>query len=157
MVKQDDLEIISTEEDKQKMKKKEIDVLEQEALRNKINLNEELCPENVDLLNISHAYSTATPSFNNLDIKAEAIFIPGVPKLENGAIVQELKDDYIIENYTLSCFSSGKPLVIENHGLFIKPSERSWLGKMKLVRNSKINIDHPVKPSWNEIIQKELV
>ena len=156
VVKQDDLEIISTEEDKQKMKKKEIDVLEQEALRNKINLNEELCPENVDLLNISHAYSTATPSFNNLDIKAEAIFIPGVPKLENGAIVQELKDDYIIENYTLSCFSSGKPLVIENHGLFIKPSERSWLGKMKLIRNNKINIDHPTKPSWNEIIQKEL-
>ena len=158
VVKQDDLEIISTEEDKLKMKKKEID-LEQEFLRNKINLNEELCPENVDLLNISHAYSTVSPSFNNLDIKAEAIFIPGVSgvhKLENEAIVQELNDKYIIENYTLSCFSSGKPFVIENHGLNIKPSERSWLGKMKLIRNNKINIAHPTKPSWNEVIQKEL-
>ena len=158
VVKQDDLEIISTEEDKLKMKKKEID-LEQEALRNKININEELCPENVDLLNISHAYSTVSPNFNNLDIKAEAIFIPGVSrvhKLENEAIVQELNDNYTIENYNLSCFSSGKPFVIENHGLNIKPSERSWLGKMKLIRNNKINIDHPTKPSWNEVIQKEL-
>jgi len=156
VVKQDDLEIISTEEDKLKMKKKEIDV-EQEVLRNKVNLNEELCPENVDLLNISHAYSTAVPSFNDLDIKAEAIFIPGVPKSEGEAIVQESNDIYSIENYTLSCFSNGKPLVIENHGLNIKPSERSWLGKMKLIRNNKINIGHPTKPSWNEIIQKELV
>ena len=159
IIKQDGLEIISTEEDKQKMKKKETEV-EKEVVRNKINLNEELCPENVDLLNISHAYSTATPSFNNLDIKAEAIFIPGIPKKEkeneNEEIVQELNDNYIIENYTLSCFSSGKPFVIENHGLNIKPSERSWLGKMKLIRNNKINIDHPTKPSWNEIIQKEI-
>jgi len=60
VLRQDGLEIISTEEDKLKMKKKETDV-EQETLRNKVNLNEELCPENVDLLNISHAYSTAVP------------------------------------------------------------------------------------------------
>ena len=160
MVKQDDLEIISTEEDKLKMKKEETDI-ELEVLRNKINLNEELCPENVDLLNISHAYSTVSPSFNNLDIKAEEIYIPGVQKLENEAIaqeaiVQESNDNYTIENYTLSCFSSGKPFVIENHGLNIKPSERSWLGKMKLIRNNKINIEHPTKPTWNEIIQKEM-
>ena len=160
VVKQDDLEIISTEEDKKLVKKKEEDIEQVEVLKNKVNLNEKLCPENVDLLNISHAYSTAVPSFNDLDIRAETIFIPGVPKVEveeNETIAQEPNEPLIIENYTLSCFSNGpKPFVIENHGLNIKPSEKSWLGKMKLIRNNKINIEHPIKPSWNEIVQKEL-
>jgi len=60
VVRQDGSEIISTEEDKLKMKKKETDV-EQETLRNKVNLNEELCPENVDLLNISKCIFNCCP------------------------------------------------------------------------------------------------
>ena len=155
--KQQELAVIADEKDKIASEESED---EQEVLRNKLLANEDICPENVDLLNISHAYSTPVPSFNNLAIENSEIFVPGIEKSENENEISSLptQENFSIENYSLSCFANGKeqPLVIENYGLGIDPSERSWSGNMKLVRINKLKIEVPTKPSWNNLIQEEL-
>ena len=102
------------------------------------DLYQELCPENVDLLNVSSAYSTAVPSFNNLEIENVEMYIKGTPKIEE-------KKDLSIE-----------PFVIENYAWDISPSERTWTGDMRAVRINKFNIEKN-KPDWNNLIEKELV
>ena len=153
--KQQELAVIADEKDKIISEESED---EQEVLRNKLLVNEDLCPENVDLLSISHAYSTPVPSFNNLEIENSEIFVPGIEKSDNEISSLPTQENFSIENYSLSCFANGKqqPLVIENYGLGIDPSERSWSGNMKLVRINKLKIEVPTKPSWNNLIQEEL-
>jgi hypothetical protein len=152
--KQQELAVIADEKDKIISEESED---EQEILRNKLLANEDLCPENVDLLNISHAYSTPVPSFNNLEIENSEIFVPGIEKNDNEISSLPTQENFSIENYSLSCFANGKqPLIIENYGLGIDPSERSWSGNMKLVRINKLKIEVPTKPSWNDLIQEEL-
>ena len=152
--KQQELAVIADEKDKVISEESED---EQEVLRNKLLANEDLCPENVDLLNISHAYSTPVPSFNNLEIENSEIFVPGIEKSDNEISSLPTQENFSIENYSLSCFANGKqPLIIENYGLGIDPSERSWSGNMKLVRINKLKIEVPTKPSWNDLIQEEL-
>ena len=115
------------------------------------DLNEDLCPENVDLLNVSSAYSTAVPSFNNLEIENVEMYIKGVPKIEE-------KKDLIIENTSLYCKGNEiEPFVIENYAWDISPSERTWTGDMRAVRINKFNIEVQNKPDWNSLIEKELV
>ena len=46
-----------------------------EVLSEQKNREDNLCPENVDLLNISNAYSIQVPSFNNLEIENSEMFI----------------------------------------------------------------------------------
>ena len=152
--KQQELAVIADEKDKIISEESED---EQEVLRNRQLANEDLCPENVDLLNISHAYSTPVPSFNNLEIENSEIFVPGIEKSDNEISSLPTQDNFSIENYSLSCFANGKqPLVIENYGLDVGPSERTWSGNMKLVRINKLNIEVPTKPSWNDLIEEEM-
>ena len=102
------------------------------------NPNEDLCPENVDLLNISHAYSIPVPSFNNLEIENSEMKIEGVPRnIDNG----NEKDNFVIENY----------------GWDIDASERMWSGVMRPVRVNKLEIEVPTRPDWNNVLEKELV
>ena len=51
-----------------------------EVLSEQKNLADNLCPENVDLLNISNAYSIQVPSFNNLEIENSEMFIQAQKK-----------------------------------------------------------------------------
>ena len=99
------------------------------------DLNEDLCPENVDLLNISNAYSIPVPSFNNLEIENEEMFIEGIPKIEE----EKKVEPYIIENYSWN----------------INPSERKWGGKMRMIRINKLGIDS-YKQNWNDLVEEEL-
>ncbi len=152
--KQQELAVIADENDKVISEDSED---EQEVLRNKLLANEDLYPENVDLLSRSHAYSTPVPSFNNLEIENSEVFVPGIEKTDNEISSLPTQENYSIENYSLTCFAKGKqPLVVENYGLGIDPSERSWSGNMKLVRINKLGIEVPTKPSWNDLVQKEL-
>ena len=64
------------------------------------NPNEDLCPENVDLLNISHAYSIPVPSFNNLEIENSEMKIEGISRrIDNQNGNENEKDNFVIENY----------------------------------------------------------
>ena len=95
------------------------------------DLNKDLCPENVDLLNISNAYSIPVPSFNNLEIENEEMYIAGIPKHEV------------------------EPFVIENYAWDINPSERTWTGDMRAVRINKLDIESS-KKDWNDLVEQEL-
>ena len=52
-----------------------------EVLSEQKNREDNLCPENVDLLNISNAYSIQVPSFNNLEIENSEMFIQEKKKM----------------------------------------------------------------------------
>ena len=52
-----------------------LEVRSKEEKEEEKNINEELCPENVDLLNISKAYSIPIPSFDNLTIENHEMLI----------------------------------------------------------------------------------
>ena len=111
------------------------------------NPNDDLCPENVDLLNISHAYSIPVPSFNDLEIENEEMFITGQPKIE---------PEFTVEQYSLYCQGKDKePFTIENYAWDINPSERLWSGVMRPVRVNKLEIEVQTK-DWNNL-EKEFV
>ena len=113
----------------------------------KKNPNDDLCPENVDLLNISHAYSIPVPSFNDLEIENEEMFITGQPKIE---------PEFTVEQYSLYCQGKDKePFTIENYAWDINPSERLWSGVMRPVRVNKLEIEVQTK-DWNNL-EKEFV
>ena len=124
---------------------------EQKEKEEEKDINEDLCPENVDLLDITKAYSTAVPSFNNLEIENVDMYIQGTPKVEE-------KKDLTIEKISLYCKANEKePLVMENYSWDINPSERTWTGDMRAVRINKLNIEEQKKPEWNYLIEKEMV
>ena len=123
------------------------------------DLNEDLCPENVDLLNISHAYSIAVPSFNNLEVENEEMEILGIPKEPEPEPEPEpeVQPEFKVENDNV--YFEGKekePFVIENYRWDISPSERMWSGVMRPVRVNKLEIEVPAKPDWNDHVEKEL-
>ena len=126
--KQCDLKVLSTES-KEKEEKK----------------GENICPENVELLNISHAYSIPVPSFNNLEIENNEMFISGKGKLN--------MDNLLMEQYSLYCQGEKKNFKIENYAWDISASERMWSGPIKPVRTNKLGIEGP--DCWNDLIQVE--
>ena len=86
------------------------------------------CPENVDLLNISNAYSIQIPTFNNLEIENTEMFIKSEP----------LGKDFKIENYAWDISANG----------------RLWSGDIKPIRTNRLEIEDK---TWNDLIQKEKV
>ena len=122
---------------------------EQKEPEEEKDINEDLCPENVDLLNISHAYSIPVPSFNNLEIENEEMTIERKPKEP---------PELTVEQQSLYCMGKEKePFEIENYSWDINPSERMWSGVMRPVRVNKLVIEVPPKPDWNDFIRKESV
>ena len=105
---------------------------------------EELCPENVELLNISHAYSIQVPSFDDLEIENYNIFIQAQPK------------ELLIEQYSLYCQGEKKPLQIENYSWDISATGRMWSGPIQPVRTNKLGVEEESK-NWNDLVQKEKV
>lgn len=86
------------------------------------------CPENVDLLNISNAYSIQIPAFNNLEIENTEMFIKSEP----------LGKDFKIENYAWDISANG----------------RLWSGDIIPIRTNRLEIEDK---TWNDLIQKETV
>ena len=125
--KQCDLKVLSTEKQESKEEK-----------------GENICPENVELLNISHAYSIPVPSFNNLEIEKAEMFISSKPK-----------SILLKEQYSLYCRGEKKDnLKIENYDAWeISASERMWSGPIQPVRTNKLGIEGP--DGWDNLIQKE--
>ena len=105
---------------------------------------EELCPENIELLNISHAYSIQVPSFDDLEIENYNIFIQAQPK------------ELLIEQYSLYCQGEKKPLQIENYSWDISATGRMWSGPIQPVRTNKLGVEEESK-NWNDLVQKEKV
>ena len=91
----------------------------------------DFCPENVDLLNISNAYSIQMPGFNDLEIENIDIFIQKQEKQEK---------TFEIENYSWK---------IESSGPF-------WSGPIKPIRTNKLGIEE-VEQNWNDLVKKENV
>ena len=109
-------------------KQGDIEVLAEKATAN----NEDICPESVDLLNISNAYSIQVPAFNNLEIENINMFINAQPKMRN---------DLEIENYD---------------DWNINATGRAWSGALKPIRTNKLGIeDDVVTTNWNDLVQKE--
>ena len=92
------------------------------------NPGEGICPENVDLLNISNAYSIQIPAFNNLEIENTEMFIKSEPL--------------------------GKVFKIENYAWDISANGRLWSGDIKPIRTNRLEIEDK---TWNDLIQKEKV
>ena len=110
-------------------KQGDIEVLAEKATT--IN-NEDICPESVDLLNISNAYSIQVPAFNNLEIENINMFINAQPKMRN---------DLEIENYD---------------DWNINATGRAWSGALKPIRTNKLGIeDDVVTTNWNDLVQKD--
>ena len=86
------------------------------------------CPENVDLLNISNAYSIQIPTFNNLEIENTEMFIQSEP----------LGIHFKIENYAWDISANG----------------RLWSGDIIPIRTNRLEIEDK---TWNDLIQKEKV
>ena len=109
-------------------KQGDIEVLAEKATAN----NEDICPESVDLLNISNAYSIQVPAFNNLEIENINMFINAQPKIRN---------DLEIENYD---------------DWNINSTGRAWSGALKPIRTNKLGIeDDVVTTNWNDLVQKD--
>ena len=89
---------------------------------------EGICPENVDLLNISNAYSIQIPAFNNLEIENTEMFIQSEP----------LGIHFKIENYAWDISANG----------------RLWSGDIIPIRTNRLEIEDK---TWNDLIQKETV
>jgi len=87
-----------------------------EVLSEQKNREDNLCPENVDLLNISNAYSIQVPSFNNLEIENSEMFIQAQKKMA-----------FSTEQYSLYC-QGEKKLKIENYDLNINTTGKMWSG-----------------------------
>lgn len=92
------------------------------------NPGEGICPENVDLLNISNAYSIQIPAFNNLEIENTEMFIQSEP----------LGIHFKIENYAWDISANG----------------RLWSGDIIPIRTNRLEIEDK---TWNDLIQKETV
>ena len=109
-------------------KQGDIEVLAEKATAN----NEDICPESVDLLNISNAYSIQVPAFNNLEIENINMFINAQPKI---------REELQIENYD---------------DWNINATGRAWSGALKPIRTNKLGIeDDVVTTNWNDLVQKE--
>ena len=114
-------------------KQGDIEVLAEKATTN----NEDICPESVDLLNISNAYSIQVPAFNNLEIENINMFINAQPKMRNDLEIENLE----IENYD---------------DWNINATGRAWSGALKPIRTNKLGIeDDVVTTNWNDLVQKE--
>lgn len=103
---------------------------------------EELCPENAELLNISHAYSIQVPSFDDLEIENYNIFIQAQPK------------QLLIEQYSLYC-QGENPLKIQNYSWDISATGKMWSGAIQPIRTNKFEIEEG--KNWNDLVQKEKV
>ena len=117
-------------------------VLSKEKKETEEKPSESICPENVDFLNISHAYSNLINSFNDLESDRIEMFFQSQPKIEKPKpkikIDDEAKPIYKIEN---------------NDAWDISGSERTWSGPIQPVRTNKFEFETG-EENWNNLMQE---
>ena len=141
-------------------KQGDLEVLAEEKADN----NENICPENVDILNISRAYSITVPAFNNLDIENINMLIQAQPKKVE--VIEPIKKEEKVEEEEKEEEEEEEEeekeekqdLQKENHGWSINSIGKTWSGALKPIRTNKLGIeDDIVTINWNDLVQKENV
>ena len=103
-----------------------------------------ICPENIDDLNVSKAYSTIKPHFENLGIcQSEKVFLEKAPKKE----LNIEHDDLNIQKSKKDRYDM--PLTLENGEMFVK-GEKSFNKNNEVELTTKMNLIGKHKITWNE-------
>ena len=93
-----------------------------------------ICPENIENLDVSKAYSTVKPHFDNLDIgQSENIFCDRIQKKEENNNLAKKYEDLTLEN---------GEMFVKGEKDFNKNNEKELTTKMNVVGKEKL--------SWNE-------
>ena len=144
-----------------KNKKKKLSEEEEMALRNAERLKAQMaiCPESIDTLNISKAYSTIIPQFGNLQIENYNIFCDR-SKVDGASV--DARGDQRRQRKALSVERSSGfgleksirkrevgPLYIENEDMKICVN-RNFNRVNQKVLTTKMNVQGIYRPSWNE-------
>ena len=104
-----------------------------------------ICPENIDYLNVSKAYSTIKPHFENLNIgQSENVFCEKVQKNKELNVEH---DDLNIKKTKKDRYDM--PLTLENGEMFVK-GEKSFNKSNEVELTTKMNVIGKQKYTWNE-------
>ena len=105
-----------------------------------------ICPENVENLDVSKAYSTIKPHFENLDIgQSENIFCEKAPKKEDELNIQH--EDLNIKKSKKDKYDM--PLTLENGEMFVK-GEKDFNKNNEIELTTKMNVEGKQKLTWND-------
>ena len=113
--------------------------------------SESICPENVDFLNISHAYSTLINSFNDLESDRIEMFFQSQPTIEKPKPKPKIEKP----KPKIKIDDEAKPIyIIENNDAWdISGSERTWSGPIQPVRTNKFEFETG-EENWNNLMQE---
>ena len=153
-------------------------VLSKEKKETEEKPSESICPENVDFLNISHAYSIPINSFNDLESDRIEMFFQSQPTIEKPKPKQKIekpkpkpkieqpkpkpkieqpKPKPKIEKPKpkIKIDDEAKPIYkIENNDAWdISGSERTWSGPIQPVRTNKFEFETG-EENWNNLMQE---
>ena len=105
-----------------------------------------ICPENIDELNVSKAYSTIKPHFEGLDIgQSENVFCEKVQKKAENLNIEH--DDLNIKKSKKDRYDM--PLTLENGEMFVK-GEKNFNKGNEVELTTKMNVIGKQKLPWNE-------
>ena len=135
-------------------------VLSKEKKETEEKPSESICPENVDFLNISHAYSNLINSFNDLESDRIEMFFQSQPTIEKPKPkpkIEKPKPKPKIEKPKpkIKIDDEAKPIyIIENNDAWdISGSERTWSGPIQPVRTNKFEFETG-EENWNNLMQE---
>ena len=153
-------------------------VLSKEKKETEEKPSESICPENVDFLNISHAYSILINSFNDLESDRIEMFFQSQPTIEKPKPkpkiekpkpkpkIEQPKPKPKIEKPKpkpkiekpkpkIKIDDEAKPIYkIENNDAWdISGSERTWSGPIQPVRTNKFEFETG-EENWNNLMQE---
>jgi len=144
-------------------------VLSKEKKETEEKPSESICPENVDFLNISHAYSILINSFNDLESDRIEMFFQSQPTIEKPKPkpkiekpkpkpkIEKPKPKPKIEKPKpkIKIDDEAKPIYkIENNDAWdISGSERTWSGPIQPVRTNKFEFETG-EENWNNLMQE---
>ena len=126
-------------------------VLSKEKKETEEKPSESICPENVDFLNISHAYSTLINSFNDLESDRIEMFFQSQPTIEKPKPKPKIEKP----KPKIKIDDEAKPIyIIENNDAWdISGSERTWSGPIQPVRTNKFEFETG-EENWNNLMQE---
>ena len=126
-------------------------VLSKEKKETEEKPSESICPENVDFLNISHAYSILINSFNDLESDRIEMFFQSQPTIEKPKPKPKIEKP----KPKIKIDDEAKPIYkIENNDAWdISGSERTWSGPIQPVRTNKFEFETG-EENWNNLMQE---
>ncbi len=126
-------------------------VLSKEKKETEEKPSESICPENVDFLNISHAYSILINSFNDLESDRIEMFFQSQPTIEKPKPKPKIEKP----KPKIKIDDEAKPIYkIENNDAWdISGSERTWSGPIQPVRTNIFEFETG-EENWNNLMQE---